>query len=549
MSNTLLKLYFFIIRLFVWRPFIKKTSDPQPEQNAALKSLLEKNKNTVFGKKYGFTAINSYEDYKRSVPVHTYEMLRDYIDNQQRTGNPYLTESSPIMYAQTSGTTDKPKLIPILSETVKNYKKTQCISNYSQYRQESSMFSGKILAIVSPAIEGILENDTPYGSLSGLLYKNIPRVIRSKYVLPYEIFELEDYDEKYFLISVLAAAQRNLTTIATANPSTILRICEIINGKFGEIADVIENGKANSDIELSEQANELLSKYLKATKIRAGELRSIQRNNGSILVKNLWPDLKAVVTWTGGNCSLLIPKLKNQLLPDTRIFELGYLSSEFRGTVVIDANSDSGIPIINENFYEFIEQDDRDNGNENFKTINGIETGKRYYIIVTTPYGLYRYFINDIIEVTGRFNDTPTIKFVQKGRGVTNITGEKLYEEQILKALGNIKEKAGLEFDFFTLLANPTDQIYELFLESEQTHKPDLSMMIDEELKNINIEYKTKRESGRLKPIKSNYIKSGTSENFKKHCIQNGQRDSQFKFNHLMYANECSFNFSNYLIK
>ena len=93
------------------------------------------------------------------------------------------------------------------------------------------------------------------------------------------------------------------------------------------------------------------------------------------------------------------------------------------GTVVIDANSDSGVPIINENFYEFIEKDDWDLGNKDFKTIKEIKEGKQYYIIVTTPYGLYRYFINDIIEVTGRFNNTPAIKFVQKERGVTNITG------------------------------------------------------------------------------------------------------------------------------
>ena len=187
--------------------------------------------------------------------------------------------------------------------------------------------------------------------------------------------------------------------------------------------------------------------------------------------------------------------------------------------------------------------------NKNFKTISNIEVGKQYYIIVTTPYGLYRYFINDIIEVTGRFNNTPAIKFLQKGRGVTNITGEKLYEEQIIKALGNIKEKVGIEFNFFTLLANPTDLFYELFLESEKIYKTDLSSMIDKELKMINVEYKAKRDSGRLKPIRLNYIKNGTGENFKKYCIKNGQRDSQFKFNHIMYANECSFNFSNYIIK
>ncbi|NIP31234.1 MAG: hypothetical protein GTO02_16190, partial [Candidatus Dadabacteria bacterium] len=190
----------------IWRPFIQKTLNPEAEQNSVLKSILEKNKNTVIGKKYGFANLDSYEDYKNSVPVHTYEMLREYIEKQRQTSKPYLTQSPPFMYAQTSGTTNKPKLIPVLDETVKNYKKSQRVCTYAQYLEAPSMFEGKILAIVSPAAEGKLENEIPYGSLSGLLYKNIPKILRSKYVLPYEIFGLQDYDEKYFLISVLSAA-------------------------------------------------------------------------------------------------------------------------------------------------------------------------------------------------------------------------------------------------------------------------------------------------------------------------------------------------------
>lgn len=547
--NNFINLYFFIIKLFSWSPFIKKTLKPEAEQNCVLKSLLLINKDTVFGKKYGFANLKSYEDYKKSVPVHTFEMLRDYIEKQQQTKKPYLTHSHPMMYAQTSGTTDKPKLIPVLDETVKNYKKSQRVSIYAQYKEAPSMFDGKTLAIVSPATEGKLDGGIPYGSLSGILYKNIPKIIRSKYVLPYEIFDIEDYDEKYFLISVLSIAHKNISTIASANPSTILKICEIINKRFAEIVDIIENGNTNSDLKISGQGIDILDNYLNKSKKRADQLRNVQRNNESIYIKDIWPDLKAVVTWTEGNCSLLIPNLRNQLPQVTQIFELGYFSSEFRGTVVIDANCDCGVPIIDENFYEFIEINDWDSGNNNFKRIGNIEVGKLYYIIVTTPYGLYRYFINDIIEVTGRFNNTPTIKFLQKGKGITNITGEKLYEGHIIKALNNIKEKSHTDFNFFTCLANPVDITYELFIESEKTNETDLSSMIDEELKKINVEYRAKRLSGRLKPIRLHYIRNGTGENFKTHCITNGQRDSQFKFNHIMYEDECSFNFKNYIIK
>jgi len=226
--NIFISLYFFTVKLLLWRPFIKKTLKPEAEQNSVLQSLLEKNKDTVFGKKYGFAEISSYEDYKKSVPVHNYEMLREYIEKQEEVKKPYLTYNNPIMYAQTSGTTDKPKLIPIFDETVRNYKKNQSLSTYAQYKEVPSMFEGKILAIVSPAKEGELDSLTPYGSLSGLLYKNIPKIIRSKYVLPHEIFDIEDYDEKYFLISVLGVAQKNLTVSSNMGMSFGLSVVPLV---------------------------------------------------------------------------------------------------------------------------------------------------------------------------------------------------------------------------------------------------------------------------------------------------------------------------------
>ena len=68
--------------------------------------------------------------------------------------------------------------------------------------------------------------------------------------------------------------------------------------------------------------------------------------------------------------------------------------------------------------------------------------GLDYYIIVTTPSGLYRYFINDVVRVTGFLHAAPLLKFMQKGKGVTNITGEKLYEAQVLAAVSGAMTRA-----------------------------------------------------------------------------------------------------------
>ena len=115
--------------------------------------------------------------------------------------------------------------------------------------------------------------------------------------------------------------------------------------------------------------------------------------------------------------------------------ELGYQSTEFRGTIALDAETPHGLPPLHHHFFEFVEHAQWDRGNARFCTLDQLEIGRRYYILVTTASGLYRYFMNDLVEVSGFFHRTPLLRFVQKGKGVTSLTGEKLYEGQAIDAV------------------------------------------------------------------------------------------------------------------
>jgi hypothetical protein len=64
-----------------------------------------------------------------------------------------------------------------------------------------------------------------------------------------------------------------------------------------------------------------------------------------------------------------------------------------------------------------------------------LAVGRRYFVYVTNASGLYRYEMNDIVEVAGHYGNTPLIRFVQKGKGVVSFTGEKLYEVQVIAAV------------------------------------------------------------------------------------------------------------------
>ncbi len=548
-TDSLMWLKMLLVKHVLLRSLNSDAATPDTCQAAVLKRMLEQNKNTAFGKHYNFAAITSVEEFIKNVPVHGYEELRPYIEKQIETGEFAIIPENPMMYAQTSGTTGKPKYVPILKGTIDSYKRAQRIFSFIQRRAIPKIFAGKILAIVSPAIEGHLSNGTPYGSMSGLVYQNMPDIILSKYVLPPAIFEIADYETKYRLIAAFALRESDITCLATANPSTLIRISEIIQRHSDALIEFVATGSFDVlGVPLNGEQAKQFSTYATPNSQRAKALETLKQSKGELRFADIWPNLQGVVAWTSGNCALLLPKLKKQLLPETKIIEMGYLSSEFRGTITIDCEHNLGIPTLQDNFFEFAEVDSWDSCNHNTLLLSQLETGKKYYIIVTTPHGLYRYFINDIIEVTGRYHNTPTITFVQKGRGVTNLTGEKLYESQVISAAAEATKAHGVTPEFFMMLADRQDFSYRFYIESlDGFDAPSFAQKLNDILGELNIEYQSKAQSGRIKFADVKRLKAGTLEVYKSSCIQAGQREGQFKVVKLQYRADVLFPFEEHL--
>ena len=535
------------IRKKYYVPFIELTKNPKINQWNLLKNILHQNKDTHFGSKHKFTSIQSYKDFQNAIPINEYEDLRSYINQQEQTGEPYLNSQQPVMYAQTSGTTGEPKNIPILNASIESYKHSQSLFSYTLYSFDTEVYSGNILAIVSPDIEGYLSTGTPYGAISGLIYKSMPALLRQSYLLPFEIFTVSDYDVKYYLICAFALKSENITLIATPNPSTILRLKDIIDTNFENLLHDIESGNLSCMKEIDPKKRKGINCKFKQNQLRASQLRELKKKRGRLIISDIWPNLKLISTWTSGNCSTLLPALRAQLSSKSFIAEIGYMSSEFRGTVNLDIRNEIQVPTLNENFFEFVERDEWGSESPNFLMLHEIELGKDYYIFVTTRNGLYRYFINDIIQVTGKYHNTPTIKFIQKGDGVTNLTGEKLYEDQVNKAVLKVIKNYNLRIKFYVMVGYSKELKYRLYI--QQPFKPAYAHEIEEEICQLNIEYMEKRNSGRLMPLEVVCVEKRTAEEFKKYNLDKGQREGQFKLVRLLSDKDCDFNFNKFCIR
>lgn len=548
-----LKAVIFLSMFYIkWRPFRQLQNackTPDQAQVRALMAIISANKQTSFGKEYNFSSITTIQDYRAATPICEYEFFRPYIDKQLETNEFVLTPERPELYAQTSGTTAEPKYIPILKKTLQSYKRSQRISACAQHSAVDGIFSGKIMAIVSPAIEGYLPNGQAYGSMSGVVYQTMPSFFCSRYVLDAAIFDIKDYETKYRLIAAFSMMEPDISCIATANPSTLIKIIEVINQYFDSLICFTATGHLRDlNLVLEPALKKRLDGQCKANPERAAYLTSVYGKNRRILLSELWPDIRAVLTWTSGNCAVLLPALRQQLSSKTRIIEMGYLASEFKGTIIVDCLENLGVPTLEENFFEFAEVNAWDNGEKDILLLSQLKKDVSYYIIVTAPHGLYRYFINDIVKVTGFYHKTPTLVFVQKGKGVTNMSGEKLYESQVIQAVRSVCEKENIAFNFFIMIADKHAGSYTLYIESINIiNKSTLSQAICAALSEINIEFRTKLDSGRIYFKGIEKLKIGTLEAYKKQCIIEGQREGQFKLVKLKYRDEISFAFEAYI--
>ncbi|MBW8016949.1 MAG: GH3 auxin-responsive promoter family protein [Planctomycetes bacterium] len=521
----------------------KATMDPAQSQIDKLLSILQKNKDTEYGRRYGFSEIRSVTDYQRQVPIITYEDIRDYIERVAAGAVNVLTAEPPLMFARTSGTMGSPKYI-IVTPTCrsKEHGSVMSIWGYHLLTAYPNLRKGVNVTLVSTAVEGYTSAGIPYGSTSGCIYKNMPAIFRKRYAIPYRVFEITDYQAKYYTVMRIAMEQ-DAAVISTANPSSILKMCEKGNEFGEEIIRDIRDGSLTHKFPIADDIRDSIEKYLHPNRKRSEFLSNLKsKRSGLLIPADYWPNLTLITCWKGGTVGHYIEKFPQWFNPDgdrnIPIRDWGYLSSEARCSIPLSDDGSAGALAILTNFYEFVDiaqqQANPDRPDKwDYLTADQLKDGGEYYIFITTMGGLYRYDINDIVRVEGYYNNTPKITFVRKGRDMTNMTGEKLSANQVIDATNRAAAETGVTALHFRAEADLDESRYIINVEFAGDIPQDKGrtflVSFDENLKRINIEYKGKRDSMRLAAPVLFVMRTGWFERCQKTMNKNGSRTFQAK--------------------
>ena len=514
--------------------YLKTFADPEDTQNRVLAAILAQNARTAFGRDHGLATGMSMHDFRSAVPIRSYETLTKYTTRLLAGEKYILSRESPRHFATTSGTTGVPKYIPVTARWRRELTRLNRLWMYLTYRDNPQCFRHGTLMIIGGAIEGYTTAGVPYGAMSGLAYERLSRVAGKGFIFPYALTQIPDMRLRYFLTMRFALARR-VSSIVTANPTTLLRLAETAQSYADELLRAINDGTLGPDKEiashLDRNIHDSLLKRCVPDRARARFLERCIETHGTLRPRDAWPELQLLGCWLGGSAGRHAALL-DAAYGSVNRRDLGLLASEGRFSLTLANNTATGVLTTASNFYDFVDEDVEDASSAPAYLAHELQEGKRYRVIVTSMNGLWRYDINDVVQVSGFTGRTPMITFARKGRDVVSIVGEKLHVNQLHAAMEILERVLGCSIVQYRCIPDAASFRHDILIECAQaiTANGDLAGALDSAIANLNEEYASKRHSERLKSPRIFFMRPGWSEEQTLRDVASGKRETQYKW-------------------
>ena len=421
-------------------------------QDAVLRRLLSEAAGTEWGRAHQYAGIRSYEDYRRLVPVQTYDDVKPYIERMRHGESDVLWKGQVRWYAKSSGTTnDKSKFIPVSPDGLKRIHYaggTDCVASYLRNNPDSRFFSGKGLILGGSHAPNYNLKDSLVGDLSAILIQNVNPLVNLIRVPKKEIALLSDFEVKRDRIA-RSTIGKNVTNLSGV-PSWMLSV-----------------------------------------------LRRVLELTGKDSLEQVWPNLE--VFFHGGVAFAPYREQYRQLIRSDRMHYVEtYNASEgFFGVQTDPTDASMTLMVDYDVFYEFIPMDEFGKAAPTVVPLEGVETGKNYAMLISTSCGLWRYLIGDTV----RFTHKDPYRFVITGRTkhFINAFGEELIVDNAEKGLEVACAGTGAQIADYTAAPVFMDSdakcrhqwLIEFAVLPDSTER--FARILDRALQQINSDYEAKR--------------------------------------------------------
>ncbi|MBX3445074.1 MAG: GH3 auxin-responsive promoter family protein [Planctomyces sp.] len=495
--------------------FLNALNHCESVQRRLLLGLLQLHADSEFSRDHGLDYVRSIPEFQRALPIADFERVRPYVERLQRGDWQALfgPRQRPLMFAMSSGTTALPKAIPISRRYLADYRRSWQTWGIDLYTQYPRMNFLHIVQLASDFDRARTEAGTPCGNITGFVQHIQNPIIRTMYSVPSGVLKLTDPIAKYYASLRFALADADVGMLITANPGTLIHLGELAAEHQESLLRDIAEGTLSLPGAGSEAARQGLSRRLTPRPERARVLARLASRRGRLELQDAWSNLQLLGVWTAGSAAAYLPRLRG-MFPGVPIRDHGLSASEGRMTITLEDETRSAPLDITSHFFEFIPEWEIDRPRPPVLLAHELQPGAAYYILLTTSCGLYRYNIQDVVRCTGYKGTTPLLEFLHKGAHISNVTGEKLTESQVVEAVGGALRSLAQSLSYYSLTpvwGNPP-QYHLLIDERELPPALDrrLAAEVDSALMRLNCEYEDKRRTSRLKPVVVSRLPVGT---------------------------------------
>ena len=502
-------------------------------QKEQLQTILQQNSSTEYGLRYGFSQIRSTQEFQDQVPLSCHGDYEPYIENLLSGGTRQLTEEEPVYFAITSGSTGTPKYVPVTgTDMLVHYDYIyggvfgMVQEHYPQMPPEALF--GKIFQVGEFA-----RTSLPGGQMCGVrsasLYQWLDRdgtFDASDYCVPKEVLFPEKVEDLTYVKVRFALAERNITAIHSVFLHRVVGTLDYIRQNWDLLLRDMERGTVNDSIPLPEHWRQKVCQWLPPDPQRAAELRTLQLDmNPEDMVLKIWPNIRYILGIGGRNFPIYTRAMETYA-KTVPIHHFIYGASE--GFLSIAAGvgvPDAYILLPEAGFFEFLPVP---HVAGHPLTMEEVIPGNRYELIFTNHSGLYRYRMQDVLEVVGFYGQSPIVRFCYRINQALNVADEKLNTEQLREALRLFQQRTGHEAaccaqEDYTVRPGR----YLIYME----HIPlkDAEAVMDQCLCEASLGYQGCRSMGDIGPVRVRFLPPGSFQRYEQHLAHQGRTMAQYK--------------------
>ena len=472
-----------------WHRYGRALEHPDQTQRKILARLIARNTASAYGRAHGFQEISSYNQFRERVPIVSYEDLEPWITRIMHGEPAILTQEPVTRLVPTSGSTGGRKLIPFTAALQREFNAAVGPWMVDLARRYPSVPLGPAYWSISPAMPVAADEDSaiPIGFDDDSAYLGGIRkkLVESAFAVPSALRLVGDLDASRYATLLCLLRQPELRLISVWHPSFLALLLDALPPCWDELLVDVASGECPRLAAFPEEFRRVLRAPPQPA--RACALGHAGPSN----LSDLWPHLRVVSCWGDGHATLPLAELQRRL-PHAVVQPKGLLATEAFVSIPFAGQHPLA---VTSHFFEFAD------ARGNTRLSHELQTGESYAVIVTNAGGLWRYRLGDLVEVDGFVAATPSLRFLGREGGVSDLCGEKLAESFVTQAIQAVC--ASLHFaPRFAMLAPDAGPdahwFYALFVEGESPHE--LPARLEEALRK-NPHYALARDLGQLGPV------------------------------------------------